>query len=48
MTRGRYHTANYEVKVKWSGIQILDQKGKLSQIKGIPLPIAAGPPRRAQ
>jgi len=35
--------ANYEVKVKWSGIQILDQKGKISQIKGIVLPIAAGP-----
>jgi len=34
---------NYEVKVKWSGIQILDQKGKISQIKGIVLPIPAGP-----
>jgi hypothetical protein len=34
---------NYNAKVKWNGIQIVDKSGRLSDLKNITLPIKAGP-----
>jgi hypothetical protein len=33
---------NYQVKVKWNGIPLLDKSGKLSDLKNVTLPIRAG------
>jgi len=35
--------ATYEAKVKFNGIQLIDQKGKISDFKNVTLPIPAGP-----
>jgi hypothetical protein len=35
--------ANYDAQIKLMGIPIINKKGKLSEIKGVPLPIKAGP-----
>jgi len=34
---------NYNAKVKWNGIQIVDKSGRLSDLKNVTLPIRAGP-----
>jgi hypothetical protein len=34
---------NYNAKVKWNGIQIVDKQGKISDLKNVTLPIPAGP-----
>jgi len=34
--------ATYEAQVKWNGIKIVDQKGKISDFKNVTLPIPAG------